>query len=174
MAVLQQMLLFGEAGDAAPSALGGTWGTPPAGWTLSNGDLTASGVSSVDGVKSQNFVDAGEYISWEITADSAGSSGAIGVGNASATLYPGAAGGNSIGYLTNGSIVLNTNNIGSGASYTSGDVIKIVVDRRTTDTLYIYKNGALQFTDTTYASTYRYAMVGAYSADSNSFTANFS
>ncbi len=117
--------------------------------TLSNGNLTAASASSDTtwgSVRSNIGVSSGKYY-WEVTINSidAGRFIMIGVAQsgASITSYLGAS---SVGwqyYGEAGNKINNDSQVGYGATFTSGDIIGVALDRDA-GTLTFYKNGTTQ------------------------------
>lgn len=113
--------------------------------TLSGGNLTFSVAASVDGgfARSIASISAGTWY-WEC-APGANNGTMIGVANASADVddNPSNAGLHTLVYTGSGTIYRNNALVATGASYTSGDTIGILMDA-TERTVSFYKNGTLQ------------------------------
>jgi hypothetical protein len=148
----------------AAAVAGATWdpttATPFADWTPSNGNLTVERTanSSFHGyVRATTSLVNGSF---SVTIDAlsgAGFQAVVGIVTPSEVQYPGNdAAGYGIGYFDNGNIQFAAASVASVATYTVGDVIKIVKTGAVFD---FYKNGVLVHTEDT--STFGVAPIAA-------------
>lgn len=139
--------------------------------TLSGGNLGATVVSPNTTVRSTIGKSSGKWY-WEITVGGA-ATGEIGVATSSATLvnYLGADAHGTGWAGSNGETYQSATNIGTFATYSTGDVLGFALNKDATNQLTLYKNNILQGTVTIQAGTV-FAAFG-HNGVTNVMTANF-
>lgn len=140
---------------------------------LSNGDLTIT-VSSGGFARSVDSLSSGEW-AFQTTVATATGTVCVGMANASASFVQLGASHDSIAYNSNsGQITKNSSVLSTVATYTAGDVIKVIYDADT-PSIKFYKNGTLVYTATgsNVPTGPLYAAAGANSAGAVVHTTNF-
>jgi hypothetical protein len=140
---------------------------------LSNGDLTIT-VSAGGFARSVDSLSSGSW-AFQTTVATATGTVCVGMANASATFVQLGASHDSIAYNSNsGQITKNSSVLATVATYTAGDVIKVIYDADT-PSIKFYKNGTLVYTATgsNVPTGPLYAAAGANSAGAVVHTTNF-
>ena len=140
---------------------------------LSNGDLTIT-VSAGGFARSVNSLSSGSW-AFQTTVATATGTVCVGMANASATFVQLGASHASIAYNSNsGQITKNSSVLATVATYTAGDVIKVIYDADT-PSIAFYKNGTLVYTATgsNVPTGPLYAAAGANSSGAVVHTTNF-
>jgi hypothetical protein len=115
-------------------------------YSITNGNLSISNGGTAKGTKPASFfLTSGKWY-WEVVGD--GYAGAVcGVNGTAFTGSISSAGSNAIGYWEGGIVYWDGGNSGTGASYTTSDIIGIALDM-SAGTVAFYKNNTLQYTAT--------------------------
>ena len=140
---------------------------------LSNGDLTIT-VSAGGFARSVDSLSSGSW-AFQTTVATATGTVCVGMANASATFVQLGASHASIAYNSNsGQITKNSSVLATVATYTAGDVIKVIYDADT-PSIAFYKNGTLVYTATgsNVPTGPLYAAAGANSSGAVVHTTNF-
>mgnify|MGYP001226961304 FL=1 len=140
---------------------------------LSNGDLTIT-VSAGGFARSVDSLSSGSW-AFQTTVATATGTVCVGMANASATFVQLGASHDSIAYNSNsGQITKNSSVLATVATYTAGDVIKVIYDADT-PSIAFYKNGTLVYTATgsNVPTGPLYAAAGANSSGAVVHTTNF-
>jgi hypothetical protein len=115
-------------------------------YSITNGNLSISNGGTAKGTKPASFfLTSGKWY-WEVVGN--GYAGAVcGVNGTAFTGSISSAGSNAIGYWEGGIVYWDGGNSGTGASYTTSDIIGIALDM-SAGTVAFYKNNTLQYTAT--------------------------
>jgi hypothetical protein len=115
-------------------------------YSITNGNLSISNGGVAKGTKPASFfLTSGKWY-WEVVGN--GYAGAVcGVNGTAFTGSVSSSGSNAIGYWEGGIVYWDGGNSGTGASYTTSDIIGIALDM-SAGTVAFYKNNTLQYTAT--------------------------
>jgi hypothetical protein len=115
-------------------------------YSITNGNLSISNGGTAKGTKPASFfLTSGKWY-WEVVGN--GYAGAVcGVNGTAFTGSVSSTGSNAIGYWEGGIVYWDGGNSGTGASYTTSDIIGIALDM-SAGTVAFYKNNTLQYTAT--------------------------